>query len=214
MLVVKGLLAGAKADTFSRTHGPEFHGSRPALKPWQPKLWGDAWSYVSSCADRLADLARREDDIGALTRDELGWQFRTYVNAGLIDDVERWVNQVTPVHPYWPQALNSLGDVLQFDQTGLDAPVIARVENLVSRLTPNDVTSRVRFIVTEMPWDYPFEEDLTFEERQKRQWGEVEDLVMKLLADESKLTPLFPELSPGRSEDDLPVWSGVGEELC
>src|SRR5207253_204476 len=83
-ILVDALLAGARTDSFSRSVGSEVHGSRPALKPWQPKLWKDAWDYVTACLDRLATLATRPDGIGQRARSGMGYQFRALAARGLI----------------------------------------------------------------------------------------------------------------------------------
>ncbi len=197
-LAVNALLAGAKADSFTRTVGVEIHGGRPAMKPWSPKYWNEAWSYVRECANRLAELAARGDDIGAAARKGLAGQFRTYVGRSLLDDVEQWVSTVSEAHAYWPEALTSLGDVLQYDRKGLEPDIVSRIERLVSHLSPRDLASRVRFLVTEMPWDYPIDEKLDFKERHKRQVEAIEKLAAELLTDERQLVPFFPELSIGR----------------
>lgn len=196
-LVVHALQSGAKADSFTRSLGIEIHGSRPAMEPWRPQLWSEAWSYVRECANRLAVFAKRSDDIGEIARDALAGQFRMYVGRGLIDDVERWVLDVTLSQSYWPKALTSLGDVLQYDRDELEPDVARRVQSLVERLSPDDVASKVRFIVSEMPWDYPVDEKLDFEERGKRQSEAVQALADELLGDEKLLIAFFPELSTG-----------------
>ena len=40
---------------------------------------------------------------------------------------------------------------------------------IADKLTPETLAARVRFIVTEMPWDFPVDEKLDFELRGKRQ---------------------------------------------
>ena len=196
-LAVNALRSGAKADSFTRTIGVEIHGSRPAMEPWRPELWKDAWSYVRECANRLAVIATRSDDIGEMARDALARQFRIYVGRGLLDDVERWALDVSAKQPYWPKALTSLGHILQYDRDELDPDAAERVQKLVAHLSPDDLASKVRFLVTEMPWDYPVDEKLDFEERDKRQSAAVKALAEGLLLDEQRLIAFFPELSVG-----------------
>ena len=90
--------------------GPETHGSRPQLVPWQPKYVKDARDYVVACADRLVAIALRDDAVGARARNGLAEELRSYVNASLLDQIEKWIAQVRTVHPYWPAALSALGD--------------------------------------------------------------------------------------------------------
>ena len=64
-LVIGALLEASDMHSHARMMGPETHGSRPQLIPWQPKYWKDAWDYVIACVDRLVEVALRDDPIGA-----------------------------------------------------------------------------------------------------------------------------------------------------
>jgi hypothetical protein len=213
-LAVAAVQSGAKADSFTRTVGIEIHGDRPAMEPWRPQLWKDAWSYVRACADRLARLGTRDDEIGEMARSAIAGQLRIYVCSGLIDDVERWVKEIVAAHPYWPQALMSLGDVFQFDRDDLDAAVADRVKKLVDELSPDDLKSRVKFLVTEMPWDYPVDEKLEFEERGRRQLAAIEALAIELLTDQKLLTEFFPQLSIGGQRMTVEFGRALALKAC
>jgi DNA-binding transcriptional regulator YiaG len=196
-LVVDALLEGASTHSHHRFVGSEIHGSRPALRPWQPKLWKDAWDYILACADRLARIALRSDALGERARKGMARDFRSLVSAGLVEHVEGWVESISSVHRYWPGALASLGDVLQYDKGGLDPRVAARVQKLITKLSPNDLADRVRFLVTEMPWDYPIDEKLPFQERNERQVRAVEELARDVLRQPQVLLQFLPQLSVG-----------------
>src|SRR5262249_12810611 len=96
--VVDALLEGANTHSHFRTVGSEVHGSRPALKPWQPKLWKDAWDYILACLDRLAGIALRSDILGQNARTGMGHDFRALVSAGLVERVEGWDSSISAVH--------------------------------------------------------------------------------------------------------------------
>jgi hypothetical protein len=180
-IVADALLEGTELDSFTRSVGPETHGSRPALEPWTPKIWKDAFDYVRACAERLTTFALRPDKVGGYARKVLGHRLRALVRHGLIEFVEQQVGRVITVHSYWPEALSSLGDVLQFDRDALEAGVEARVRALMDQLKPDQIGDRVGFLVTEMPWDYPEDETLEFDDRDKRQVEAVERLADELL---------------------------------
>ena len=197
-IVVEALSCGADLDSGSRAIGAETHGSRPSLKPWHPKLWKDAFDYAFACLDRLSDLALRGDEIGTQARISMAHTFRTLTSAGHVDRVEGWIKKVVAVHPYWPQALDALGDVLQHDIKDLKTDCVRRVRALIAALRPKDLAGRTRFLVTEMPWDYPIDEKLGFEQRGKRQVEEVQELVKDLLQEPSELGRLLPQMSAGQ----------------
>jgi DNA-binding transcriptional regulator YiaG len=207
-LVVEALLEGASTGSHSRTIGSEIHGSRPALKPWHPKLWKDAWDYILACLDRLAQIALRSDAVGERARMGMGHTFRSLVSAGLIDRVEAWVSSIGRVHRYWPAALKSLSDVLQYDRNDVEH-VAERVHKLIDLLSPETLADRVRFLVSEMPWDYPIDEKLEFQERSERQLQAVEALARDLLNEPLTLIAFFPQLSVGQQRMSHPFGRAI-----
>jgi hypothetical protein len=167
---------------------------------------------VSKCLDRLAGLATRSDEIGERARNGLGHGLRFLASRGLIDLVEKQVVTVSAAHgPYWPQALSGLGDVLVYDANGLDPEIEKRVRVLVRALTPNELATRVRFLVTEMPWDYPVDERLDFDAQQARQFAAVEQLVIDLLKQPETLAGFLPRLSRGEQRMSLAFGRALAE---
>jgi len=198
-IVVDALLEGAKTDHFNRVVGAESHGLRPALEPWQPKTWQEVWDYIRGCLDRLLPIALRSDAVGERAKVGLGHRFRSLVNRGAIDFVESAVSAVVRAHGrHWPQALSSLGDALAYDSSGLDPAVQGRVRALMATLTPDDLANRVRLLVTEMPWDFPCDEDLEFEAKSARQHEAVDALVKDALREPAMLKSLLPTISQGQ----------------
>ena len=196
-LVVEALLRGASTHSYSRGVGPEIHGSRPALAPWQPKTWNEVFDYIIACVERLVSLAKRDDDIGTKARKGLGQDLRQFVSRGLIDNVEKWAAEISAVHAYWPEALDSLADVLQYDKKGIDPSVADRVQKLIDKLTPDDLATRAKFFLTDMPWDYLLDENHDFEKARKDQVAAVEQLTHDLLKEPQLIARLLPQLSTG-----------------
>jgi DNA-binding XRE family transcriptional regulator len=197
-IAVDAALEGGKIHSFSRVVGMEMQGTRPALAPWHPTSWQQVWDYVRECLGRVAQVGTRPDAIGDRARTGLGHTFRSLVSAGALDLVEQLIVTVTSAHGrYWPAALGSLGDVLVYDLSSLSPEAEGRVRKLVSELTPSELTARVRFLVTEMPWDYPVDEQLDYDEQNRRQIAALEDLASDLLAQPEILADLLPQLSQG-----------------
>ena len=196
-IVVEALIAGSKMDHFSRLPGPESHGSRPVLESWRPATDREAASYVQGCATRLAQFAARNDEPGVIARAGLGRNLRRLVGSGFIDAVETVVRQVGAATGYWPEALEDLGHFLRYgaDKTGQETA--NRVRTLIVELTPQSLESRVRFLVTEMPWDYPCDEKLDLETRDRRQVEAVRALAAELVQQPALLQGFLPRLSRG-----------------
>ena len=197
LIVVEALIAGSGMDHFSRFVGPESHGPRPALEPWRPATKGEVMDYIEGCVTRLSEFSRRDNECGVTARRSLGRNLRRLVGSGFIDAMETVVRQVGTVVGYWPEALEGLGQFLRYDACKTDQEAANRVRTLIAELTPQSLESRVRFLVTEMPWDYPCDEDLDFETRDKRQVEVVRGLAAELVRQPALLDGFLPQLSRG-----------------
>ena len=210
-IVVDALLAASSMHSPFQIVGGDTHGSRPQLVPWQPKYGKDAGDYVIACVERLVAIASRQDAVGARARNGLASELRSYVSGGLLDPVEKWVAEIRAVHPYWPAALNALGDVLQYDLSGLKDGEEARVRKLIADLSPQGAASRVHFLVTEMPWDFPVDENLDFLEREKRQQEAVRDLAREMLSQPEALRGVLADLSAGDQRMSVAFGRAIAE---
>lgn len=206
-VITDSLFEGAKTAGFSVEPGPRIHGSRPAVEPWWPETRQEYLDYVRGCAEGLVELAKRDDDTGARARTGLARNWHPYVLNGLIEDVERWTQEVTATHSYWPEALNSLEQFLLYSSNKLSPSAAEAVERartekrvaaLVSMLEPESLGDRIRFLVTEMPGRYLGREDMDIETRERLQRNEIKKLVGDLFAGgKDKLAKFIPQLSRG-----------------
>ena len=199
-IVVRALSAGSKTDHFLRFTGSEAPGSRPALECWRPPTQDSARAYVGGCVTRLARFAVRHDEPGGTARKLLGGHLRSLVSHGFIDLVETTVAQVVAAVDQWSEGLEGLGHFVVYDSPGMDAALTRRVKKLIAKLEPESLESRVRFLVTEMPWDYPCDEELDFETQQQRQQEAVRALAHDLVEQPALLADFLPRLSRGEQQ--------------
>ena len=146
---------------------------------------------------RLAEFAARDDEAGRNARAGLGLNLRGLVGRGFIDVLEEVVRQMGAAGGYWPEALEGLGHFLRYDAGKTGQEAANRIRMLIAELTPESLESRVRYLVTEMPWDYPCGEDLGYEAREQRQVEAVHALATELVQQPAFLKGLLPQLSRG-----------------
>ena len=197
-LVVEALVAGMETMGW-RTVGAETHGSRPALSSWLPPSRDAEVRYVVGCVSRLTTIAAQNSPkpLAARARERLGQHLRSLVGHGYMDEVEEAVRRVVPVARNWPDAVESLGHVLEYDAASCGPEVVDRVRKLLSDLLPESLESRIHFLVTAMPWDYPLGEQLDIDERARRQEEALRELAADLAQAPDILNRALPELSRG-----------------
>ena len=211
LIVVEALSAGSETRRFVRAVGSEVQGSRPALEPWYPATNDEATAYISGCVTRLTCFATRDDRAGVVARQCLANRLRSLVSRGFISEVATAVQRVLTVIDQWPRALESLGHAIKYDGQRMDPDGIDRVRKLVVTLEPKSLESRVRFLVTEMPWDYPCDESLDSKTRQQRQHEAVRELARDLVARPSVLACSLQQLSHGEQRMAFRLGQAVAE---
>ena len=198
VVIVEALGAGSETHHFVRfASGAEAPGSRPAFESWRPATEHAAFSYITGCVTRLVRFATRTDRSGATGRYKLAEQLRSLVSYGFIDAVETAVDQVLAAVDRWPEALEALGNAVVYDSPGMDPDLTNRVRTLIAKLQPKSLESRVRFLVTDMPWDYPCDEKLDFKVQEQRKQDDVRALARDLVTRPTVLAGFLPQLSQG-----------------
>ena len=197
-IVAEALVTGVETDHFSRTVGAEIHGSRPVLKSWRPATKEEIVDYINGCVRRLARFAKGSDEVGLTARADLGRHLRSLVYHGFIGTVEEVIDRIGSLAGPWTEAMESLGRFLEYDVLETDKEVIGRVRKLIADLQPQDWESRVRYLVTEMPWDFPCGEKVDFETRDELQADTVHGLAVEIVEQPAILEELLPQISRGQ----------------
>ena len=197
ILVAEALVAGCRTDYFHRVLGPESQGTRPALNSWTPRTAEDVHQYIEGSVSRLAEFAIGDDRAGRLAREKLAQNLPVLVTSGFMDIVETAVEEVVSEHEYWPDALDSLERVVSYRSNSVDADTAARVRRLLADLAPKNLNSRIRFLVTDMPWDHLYVKDMEISLLDELQNNEVRELTKELLEDPALLRSCLPQVSRG-----------------
>lgn len=212
ILLVEALERGAEVMHFSRSVGIESHGLRKALEPWNPRT-PDAVAYIGECLERLLRFALVEDEVGARAKQALANDFRALIGTGFIDLVERAVAEITTGQGrYWPEALSSLGDVIAYDEGALPKEVLDRVQAMIAMVSPDDLSGRLKLLVTEMPWDYPCNEKLDFDVRETRQQEAIADVADEALQHPDVLAVTLTALSTGEQRMSGPFGAALATQ--
>ena len=196
-LVAEALAVGCRMGYFSRVLGPESQGSRPALTSWRPGTVEDTCRYIEGCVSRLTEYAGKDNLVGDIARKRLAQNLPVLVTSGFLDIVATAVEEVVSECEYWPEALDSLERVISHRSDSLDAETAERIRRLLADLAPNTLKSRVRLLVTEMPWDHLYVKDMKVSTHRRLQNNEVKELTKELLNDPALLHSCLPQVSRG-----------------
>lgn len=209
LLLVDALEKGAEVMHFSRSVGIESQGLRKAVEPWNPN-GQDARTYIGECLERLLRFALVEDEAGVRAKQALANDFRALVGTGFIDFVESAVTQITKAQGrYWPQALKSLGNIVTYDEGATPKEMADRVHAMIAMVSPDDLSGRLKLLVTEMPWDFPCDEKLDFDVRETRQQEAIANVAGEALQHPDILAAELTALSTGEQRMSGPFGAAL-----
>lgn len=154
-IAVDALKQGLETNHFTRTGGPEWQGSGPSLKDWQPATTGEIFSYYRGCLERLSEVACRADDLSLVAKTSLAGHIRGLLGQGLVDDVTLAVDRILAVdNSYWPEAIAQTSQSLSFEGPKLLPDYRKKVQALHDKLIPRSLEERLRLFVCELPSGY------------------------------------------------------------
>ena len=211
MVVVDALIAGTWAGHSSRSVGAETHGSRPALESWRPATREELDAYVEGCVTLLANFAAGDDESGRAARTGLGRNLRGLLANGFIDLVEAVVRRIVAAAGSWHEALEGLGEFLRYEARRMDPVLVGRVRTLMDEVISQGLESRVRLLVSEMPWDYLRDEEQDMESCHDRQVEAVRELARELVEQPETLRGLLPQLCRGSQRMSCPFGHAIAE---
>ena len=194
-IVVDALVNGSATGHFSRSVGSETLGARPTLFSWHPATGDEARSYIQGCLNLLAEFATKNGDVADAACAGLGRNLGSLASSGFVDLVEAVVRQVAPVRESWPEALEALDWFKRHGCSKTGPETISRVRALVDELEPQGLDGRVRMLVTEMSWEYLWDEELDHNQLHVRQVDAVREFAAELLQRPDTLHGLLPRLS-------------------
>ena len=194
-IVVDALVKGTATGHFSRSVGPETHGARPTLSSWYPATRDEARSYIQGCLNLLAAFAAGDGEVADAACAGLGRNLGSLASSGFVDLVEAGVRRVAAVRDSWPEAREALDWFMRHERSKTEPETITRIRALLDELEPQDLDGRVRMLVTEMSWEYLWEEELDHDQLYSRQVEAVREFAAEVLLRPDTLLGLLPRLS-------------------
>ena len=200
-------------QSFTRTVGAEFQGSGPALNEWRATTWDEIHEYLTAALGRLTDLAINDTSLEERAKSILGPRIRGLVNSGLIEPMERAVEEIAASAPTtWESGITGISMALHYDfnaeeiarrvqQSNENKDQVeetlnqtrARLIELYRLLFPTDVAELVRLLVID-PSHNVFPDGPDFRAQEARHLTELEKLAERLIDDAGLLRELVPEI--------------------
>jgi hypothetical protein len=196
-VIVRALDHALETTHYSRTYGAEEQGSGPAMRDYEPSGLELA-RYWDRALEMLADSAAAQTAEGVDARNFLAGRIRGLIVQGRLDPVEAAVNLVImATGKYWPRALESVSEALEYEGSGMPLKYLQRVTELRNKLMPTSLRDRIRLLVSEFPWNlFPYEEGVTGTPLDKTAKA-LRELAEECSHDEATLYACLPDLMRG-----------------
>lgn len=212
-VIVSALDHAIETNHYTRTLGAEEQGSGPAMCDYQPTGL-ELGRYWDRAIGMLANFAAAQTEEGAHARNLLAGRIRGLIGHGRLDAVEAAVNVLLiAIGNYWPHALESVSEALEYEGSGMPPGYRQRVTDLRNKLMPTALRDRVRLLVSELPWGlFPYEEGVTGTPLDKAVKASRE-LAEECSRDEGTLYACLPDLMRGEQRNCFEFGMRLGEVL-
>ncbi len=153
-IVARALSEGLQTDHFTRFGGADVQGSAPPLHDWEPTA-EEMKDYLCGILKRLTQVAVTPGVLSQVASDGIAQHLRGLIGLGpaLFEAVEAAVREVVEkCSAYWPEALESVTQSLQYEGPGIPEEYRRRVESLRDLMLPRSLADRLHFHVTNLPW--------------------------------------------------------------
>jgi len=138
LVVIKAIKRAISTHGGTRTVGAEFQGTKPEMKEWMPKVWGEVFHYWGQLVDILISLAEKPYAIEAV-KEAIGPEIRGLVGAGTIEMIDRAIRRVVDIDgKYWPSANQNIIHALDYDKEGLSEEVRQALLGWQKLLSPEE----------------------------------------------------------------------------
>jgi hypothetical protein len=150
-----GILAIGRAietHSFSRGGGVESQGSRVPGRDYEPS-GKEIQEYWAECIALLKGVIVAGGELTSLARKELGTEIRGLLRYGMIDDVQVALKDIVKQKgAYWPEALKSVRDWIDYDGVDMPTEIRERIGSLEKILQPEDLGENLRLVVSIPDW--------------------------------------------------------------
>lgn len=141
----------------SRTVGAEYQGTKAPLQEWHASIWQEIFDMWQYGFDLLVEMLQRGKEQKERSLQILGGSIRSFLLRGRIDMLDKAIRQVIEINgKYWPTALSSLKQAIEFDSEGLPVDAKEAIERWLQLLDPREspLSEKILILVTNPPWEH------------------------------------------------------------
>ncbi|HDR8070479.1 TPA: hypothetical protein QCY71_003452 [Bacillus cereus] len=144
-----------QTQDLSRMVGVEYQGSRPVQQEWRPKNWGEIFDYWEGALERLTIIATSDDDYTDRALKIIADNIRGLVSYGQINILDSILYKIfAKVRNYWPEALESITEIIQYDKSKLPPDALEIVQQWKESLVPEDFKDSLSINISLANSDY------------------------------------------------------------
>ncbi|HUS90176.1 MAG TPA: hypothetical protein VMW91_12595, partial [Desulfosporosinus sp.] len=139
-------------DSFSRSGGVDSQGSRVPGRDYEPS-GKEIKEYWRECIGLLKGVIIADGELSSLARQELGTEISGLLRNGMMDEIEIALKDIVKEKgAYWPEALKSIRDCIDYDGVDMPTEIRERIDSLEKILQPEDLGEKLRLVVSVPDW--------------------------------------------------------------
>jgi hypothetical protein len=149
LICIEALGVALQTFHFSRTGGVEVRGSGLPQEDWSPTKNLEVFGYWIRSFRLLKMVILDGSAESALAKRVLGSHLRGILIPPLLAKLEPDFKEIVAFERnYWPEALNSIQDIFEYDSPNQTPESLKRLEEWITWLSPQDLKLRLELLVT------------------------------------------------------------------
>lgn len=150
-------------DTYSssRIIGAEYQGTKAVLQEWQPSGWEDIHQYWNKLINLLSTFINGQRSVEEIKK-TLGFNLRSLIQHSNAVPISSLIEElVQSGGAYWPEAVQSLKDISEFDISALNEQEHNTLKNWQELLSPaaNNWEEKLKLFVLNPPHSFTQDEN-------------------------------------------------------
>jgi hypothetical protein len=156
MVILRALTQAVSDWGGGRTVGAEYQGTKAPLQEWKATIWQEVFDFWQTAFDFLLLMLERGEAQKAKALSVIGESIRGFLSKGRISMLDAAIRRVVEVNGiYWPSALNSIKDTLEYDSDGLKKEAVDALNSWLDLLNPvnSELSKKLKILVINPPWE-------------------------------------------------------------
>jgi len=151
-IIIKAISSGLSMDRLMRMMGSERQGSSAPLKEFEPKTWGEIFSYWTEQIEILTELILKQGEYLEEAKTVFCDSIYTFLKYNKFQIIEPELKRISEKISFWPEMVDALRRSKSFIKK-LTFDTIKEIEEIIKLYEFNNLEENISRVITNTEWE-------------------------------------------------------------